>query len=407
MMGLLRIQLAAAGLRGRHRSSAGLLPVIGLLMFMVGTVDAGDRDRARRIHDRLAGVPPTDTVLDSMELDVANSNATAAAITAMNDPSFYSVTLKNFATPWTNRDMDVFAELNDYTATVIGMVRDNVPFNSLLSADILYIGRSGLGIAPYSMTNNNHYAELEALLAPGGVNLRDDLQATSQSAMTDLPPGAIAGVVTTRAAAQAFFIAGTNRAMFRFTMLNHLCHDMEHVKDITRPPDRIRQDVSRIPGGDSRIFLNNCIGCHSGMDPLAQAYAYYDYDDTAGRIIYTPGQVQSKYFNNNETFKYGFITPDDSWANYWRAGPNTLLGWGPGTGAGTGAASMGQELANSDAFARCQVEKVFRAVCFRDAVDQTDRDQIDAMVGLFKNGPLGLYNLKQPFADAAVYCMGD
>ena len=56
---------------------------------------------------------------------------------------------------------------------------------------------------------------------------------------------------------------GTNRAQFRFTMINHLCHDMETVMDNTRPTDRIRQDVARTPGGDSRIFLNNCVGCHS------------------------------------------------------------------------------------------------------------------------------------------------
>jgi len=43
-----------------------------------------------------------------------------------------------------------------------------------------------------------------------------------------------------------------------------------------------RQDVSRSPGGDSRLFLNNCIACHSGMDPMTQAFAYYDYDETAG-----------------------------------------------------------------------------------------------------------------------------
>ena len=68
--------------------------------------------------------------------------------------------------------------------------------------------------------------------------------------------------------------------MFRFTLLNHLCRDMEQMHDTTRPPDRIRQDVTRSPGGDSSVFLNNCIGCHSGMDPMAQAFAYYDFDET-------------------------------------------------------------------------------------------------------------------------------
>ena len=60
------------------------------------------------------------------------------------------MTLKNFATPWTNRDQTVFAPLNDYTATVIGMVRDDVDFRGLLSDDIVYVGS---GISPAYSTD--------------------------------------------------------------------------------------------------------------------------------------------------------------------------------------------------------------------------------------------------------------
>ena len=70
-------------------------------------------------------------------------------------------------------------------------------------------------------------------------------------------------------------------------MLNHMCNDMEQVHDIKLSPDRIRQDVSRSPGGDSRLFLNSCIGCHNGMDPMAQAFAYYNFNETTGSIEYT------------------------------------------------------------------------------------------------------------------------
>ena len=73
-------------------------------------------------------------------------------------------------------------------------------------------------------------------------------------------------------------------------------------------------------------------------------------------------------------------------------------------GSGSGAKSMGQELANSTAFARCQVEKVFRNVCLRSPVDGTDRAQIDSMVSTFRSGG---YRLKQVFAESAAYCMGD
>ena len=84
--------------------------------------------------------------------------------------------------------------------------------------------------------------------------------------------------MTTAAGAGAFFYKGTNRAMVRFTMMDYLCDDLQYIADTTRPPDRIRQDPARSPGGDSRAFLNQCIGCHSGMDALAGAFAYYDFN---------------------------------------------------------------------------------------------------------------------------------
>jgi hypothetical protein len=362
---------------------------------------ADARSQAKRMHDRLAGVPPTEAVLTSMTSDIAAGRTTEAANTAMQHRAFYDVTLKNFAMPWTNRDQTVFAPLNDYVATVIGMVRDDVAFDRVLYDDILYVGRSGLGVPGYSPSGNDHYAALESQ----GLSLKDDLVATSQSAANGIPAEATAGVLTSRAAAQAFFVAGTNRAMFRYTLMNHLCTDLEQVQDPTRPPDRIRQDVSRSPGGDSRLFLNNCIACHSGMDPMTQAFAYYDYDETAGRMLYTAGVVRPKYFNNKDTFPAGYSTPDDTWDNYWRKGSNSLLGWdGSLPGKGTGAKSLGRELAHSDAFASCQVQKVFKSVCFRAPSDAQDRAQVQAMTASFRSNG---HRLKQVFAEAATYCMGD
>ena len=178
--------------------------------------------------------------------------------------------------------------------------------------------------------------------------------------------------------------------------------------DTSRPPDRIRQDVSRSPGGDSRDFMNNCIGCHSGMDPMAQAFAYYDFvfatDPSTGSLQYTPGKVVGKYFHNNTTFPTGFVTPNDSWTNRWRAGPNSLLGWSASLpGSGTGAKSLGAELGNSDQFAQCQVQKVFTVMCLRPPSNDADRTQVKTMVGTFKSQG---YKLKRVFADAAAYCSG-
>ena len=378
---------------------------------------ADSTDQAKRLYDRIAGVPPDAATLASMRSSIDSGDPLAAALEATQAPEFYSVTLKNFSAPWTNRDQSVFVPLDDYTATIIGMVRDDVDFRDILSGDIIYTG-SGPGIPAYSSTSNAHYEALEDQVA----DLKAVLVQSPQSAVTGLSANATAGVMTTRAAARAFFIAGTNRAMFRFTMLNHLCHDMEQVHDVTRVPDRIRQDVSRSPGGDSRVFLNNCIGCHAGMDGLAQAFAYYDFeydvmndpDAQNGRLNYndvgnidpvTGTRVEEKYFNNDQNFEHGYVTPDDGWVNYWRDGPNKLLGWDESLpDSGNGAKSLGIELANSQAFAQCQVEKVFTNVCLRPPQDSVDRAQIDNMVNSFTNNG---YNLRRSFAEAAVYCMGE
>ena len=388
------------GSEGAARRTMSLMLAALLGMQPMIPLVAGPNEQAVRMHNRLAGVPPSASVLSQMSALISQNNAQAAAQVAMTNSGFYNVTLRNFIAPATNRAQSPFVPLNDYTATVIGMIRDNVPFNTVLSADILYIGNAS-GAPAYSPSNNNHYLYLDN----NGIDLKSALVQTTQSSLTGIPSAATAGVITTEAAAAAFFIAGTNRAMFRFTMINYLCNDMPQVMDITRPPDRIRQDVSRSPGGDSRVFLNNCIGCHAAMDPMVQAFAYYNYDPTALQLVYTPGQTQAKYHINTGNFPYGFVTPDDSWNNRWRSGPNALLGWSSSRpGSGNGAKSLGQELANSQAFANCQVQKVFQAICLRPPSNSADRSTAAQITQDFQSGG---YNMKQVFAETAVYCMGN
>jgi hypothetical protein len=402
-----------------NRFLTAAFPIIACCLFSLSAQSLADeRDQAKRMHDRIAGVPPSALVLNDMAANILAGRADDAAYTAMESTAFYDVTLKNLAAPWTNEAMTKFVALNDYTATVIGLVRDDADFRTVLYGNVLYEGDAALGLTSYSTQNNNHYAELEN----GGYSLKDNLRLINQSTRNGLPAEATAGVMTSRAAAQAFLKDGTNRALFRFTVLNHLCDDMEQLNDTSLPSDRIRQDVSRSPGGDSLIFLNSCIGCHNSMDPLTQAFAYYnfDYDVEAdpeginGRMVYndvgmldtfTQSRVQNKYRINANNFEYGYVTEDDRWDNNWRQGRNQLLGWdGTLPGSGNGAKTMAQELAHSDAFASCQVKKVFKNVCLRNAVDEPDRNQIVLMTSSFKNSG---FKLKQIFADSATYCMGE
>lgn len=408
------------------RSTVGAFTaVVAGMVLCSGAAYAGTLEQAKRMHDRLAGVPPTEPVLLQMKAELDAGNAMAAAEIAMENDGFYNETIKNWAAPWTNRDQNVFVPLNDYTATVIGFVRDELDFRQLLYADILYVGE---GISPaYSNSDNSHYQTME----DDGVSLKDTLDRKLQSEITGLPSDATSGVITSRAGARAFLIAGTNRAAFRFTLMNHMCMDLEQVHDITRVPDRIRQDVSRSPGGDARVFLNGCMGCHAGMDPMAQALAYYNYEydpendltGENGQLVYnqegdineeTGTRVQAKYHINSATFPYGFVTPDDRWDNYWREGINKSLGWDASLpGGGNGAKTMMMEMAHSQAFAQCQVKKVFKAVCLRDPDadygiegaegNLNDQATLNTWVTDFANNG---YNIKRVFAQAADYCKG-
>jgi hypothetical protein len=387
-------------MRAAELASRALL-IVWLVLAIAGPAGAGPREQARRLHDRLAGVPPSAAVLDQMAALIAGGDALAAADLAMQNPQFLMTSLKNFVTPWTNVERTLHADLNDYSATVIGMIRDDVPFTQVLTADVVYVGAN---VQPsYSQTDNEHYRALESQ--------RVDLSNPAlfvpvpQSTLpgSQLMAGDAAGVLTTRAAGEAFFSAGTNRRMWRFTTLNYLCRDMELLHDITRPVDRIRQDVSRSPGGDSRLFHNACSGCHSGMDAVAGAFAYFEWDAAQMRVLHTPGRVQPKYGINASNFPFGFVTVDNRWDNYWREGSHANLDWrGPNAG-GYGPKTLGEEVTASRAFSVCQVEKVFQHICFRPPNSDLDAAKIDDITTVFEDNA---YSMKRVFAEVGAYCMG-
>ena len=137
---------------------------------------------------------------------------------------------------------------------------------------------------------------------------------------------------------------------------------------------------------------------------MAQAFSYYNYDTTTTQLIYSANVVQPKYLINSQNFVDGFVTPDNHWSNRWRNGPNATLGWDITLpGSGVGAKSLGQELASSDAFAQCQVTKVFQAMCFRAPTSAADQATVGTIKANFKAGG---YRLKQVFQQTAAACAG-
>ena len=407
-MGDQRIPMTPHLLRRSRLRDIGTV-LVALIVFLLATSAHADRrDRAKRMFDRLVGVPPTEAQINAMLTEMGpgptftQTQLRNAALEAMASPDFYNVALVNFVKPWTNVERTVFVDMNDYVATVIGMIRDGTPFDQVLTGDIVYIAEGRTPTA-YSVDSNAHYREIEAM----GLDLSDDsvlVPRTQSEFHPTMTAADAAGVTTTRAAAEAFFSAGTNRRMWRFTSLNYLCRDLEAMRDTSRAADRVRQDVSRSPGGDSAIFHTQCVGCHAGQDALSGAYAFFEWDPdqgAEGQMLFSPGQVQGKYAINTGVFPGGFITTDNSWVNLWRGGGNAALGWSASElGSGIGMKSLGAEVAHSRAFAECQVQKVFEHVCFRPPQVEADATAIQTIATSFEQG----YDMLGVFADVAVHC---
>ena len=379
------------------------------------------RLKAWTLHNRIAGVPPLPSTLNQMEnLILQNPGEMGlenAAYLALQNNYFYNVRLKNWLKPLSNEERSKNVELNDFVATVIGAIRDsdnpNKPFSRILYDDLIYVGPSfGNENENFSRSNNNHYREIENDF----LNLQNVLVERMQSENIDTEPNiennnrrdntnvvvnginGAAGVLTTRAYGQSFYQAGTNRSVTRHTFMNFLCKDFEDMHDTTIPDFRVRRDVEREPGGDSRTYKNTCVGCHAGQDALGGAFAYWDF--TNNRLRFTPGNVVSK-MNHNALYEFGHVTTDNSWMNLWANGQNASLGW-RGAQAGNGVKEFGQLIARSRQFARCMTMKVFKLVCIRPPVEE-DMPFIEDMADDFESNDS--YNMKRLFAKVGARCV--
>lgn len=395
-------------------------------------------EKAVRLYQKLAGVPPVD--MAQIEQLAMNDDLNGVADLAMKTRSFLSATVKAFASPMTNTSDATAIELNDFSATVIGMIRDDVPLYKMMYDDILYVGNNAalqalstpISLPAYSQFNNDHYRALELK----GVDLshvdpanhdNDLLKRVLQSSVTDPRGGKkiaakdTMGVMTTRAAGESFLLDGTNRRMIRFMLIDFMCLDMEQLHDTTIPDDRVRQDVPRNAGGDASTYINTCSGCHAGMDPLAGAFAYYDFSETvlADQMTKANGikviepingnyngvptlhienasmndaandgkMVRNRNFYPPSNKTIGYRTVDDSWENRWLEGQNSFLGFrAPAEAptmdlsAGHGPKSLGMVFSATKQFSKCMAQRAYSTLCSRKAPYTADESALFANI---------------------------
>jgi hypothetical protein len=400
-----------------NKKSRGILFLSFLFFaFQAPSSQAGPaRDKANTLFNRIAGIPPSAAQLDQMEGLISEGKWRDAAYVAIAAPSFYNLTLKIFAAPKANVAKAIDITLNDNIALVIGMVRDNVPFNEVLTTDRYYIGAPGLmGVTAWARRvdnngnsrydRNDHYASLER----NRIDLSNPVNmiSVSQSAPEYIGVPS-AGVITTRGFAEAYYSAGTNRRPFAVGLMDaFLCTPPEMYKDTIVPDNYVRRDVDRAPGGESAEYLNKCKGCHALQDPMTKAFAYLDFDNDA--LAYSAGQVRQKLNRNSNVFPTGATVTDDQWVNLFTTGKNASIGWRVPEGYssflnGTGHKSLGATLAATKAFSRCTVKKIFQQVCLR-APSSEDQAFIDQVVEAFEapqGSPAIKYNLKHVYAEVS------
>ena len=399
----------------RTLRTCSVLGLAASMLVVAETATANARQIAVDLHVRLnAGVLPTAEKLTEMEALLRDGKPREAALAAINDSRglFYTIVLRDKFAPLSVHDLSPFnpaQPINDMTATMIGMVRDDKPFNQVLSADILYFSpavQQGTGAAPYSLANNNHYATVHTrdLALNNPANLAESPQSATGMG---LPAAGVAGIMSTRGFAAAFYIDGTNRRAFKYVLKHFLGEDIERFKDTTIADFRVRKDVPRIPGGNATDFVNNCKGCHAGMDAMAGAFCYYNYRSTVANgpmtLVHMPGVIQEKCVRNSNEFEDGFQTVDDSWVNLWAAdgGQNAFVGW-PAQRDGRGAKSFGEMIGNTTAFTTTMARLALEVGCkVVDAKAEAYKPLVEQLAAEFKADK---FNLKNSIASAAARC---
>jgi len=224
-------------------------------------------------------------------------------------------------------------------------------------------------------------------------------------------PSETAGLLTSRAWMQAHAVAGTNRRLVEFTFKEFLCTPIEKWSDTTGSDAFIGRDIDRFPAGSHTKFTNNCRSCHTRMDPLRGAFAYFTFGNNMIKHSFVvdriaadqredaqgnenkmatglqPGDpaltqlpslgsvafVTKKMNHNQNVFPGGRVITDNSFEN------SALDPWGQayfgwrGPTKGKGVKEFGAMVANSEQFSRCMARRVFASVCKREPQSFDDK----------------------------------
>lgn len=357
---------------------------------------------------------------------IANGDRVGVTALAVQQPQFLNVTVKNFGLQMSTREETIRLPLNDFTAAIIGVTRDETDARELLYGNFYYRGPDSVNgktipsnLYSNFLISNSHYENLDdGRIDFGSVLTRVNGQKVVQSFRSDEALEVLvdnpdpAGVLTSRTWIEAHAVAGTNRRPVEYTFREFLCIPIEQWADATASDIRIGRDVDRFPGGEHVKFQTTCKACHTGMDGFRGAWARWDFRNNTMIMSLVNGsgansttRVMNKMNQNSSVYPGGYVTRDESWVNNAVLGTNaTTFGWRGLDGRspaseGKGVNSFGRLVANSQRFSTCMSKRVFEAVC-RKSLGPEDLGVFKAMGTQFEGMN---YNLKRLFQLAALH----
>lgn len=406
-----------------------LLMVIVCGLFSIHSVShaqspASARAEARWLLERITGVrwPGNSPIVQQMEQRIASGDRMGAADIATSQPQFLNVAVKQMALQMSSREETVTEPFNDFTASFMGVARDNTDARELLTGNFYYRGdvANKNNLIPDILGSNEHYLELGRSPNIAAALRRVEGQEILTSPVTTAPNPDPAGVLTSRAFLAAHAVAGTNRRLVEFAFREFMCVKIENWADTSASDARIGRDISRSPGGSPIAFQTSCKGCHTVMDGFRGAFAKWDFVAQGGLSTpayvgvsegnLSPARAQNNLVvskmnrdrNPNIFIEYpsGYVTTNDSWVNNANRGTNAMrFGWSREP-AGSGVKSFGQLLATSSRFSSCMAQRVWDSVC-KYSLPAAEAEALHVSLGIaFANSG---YRLKELFKVVAIH----
>lgn len=321
----------------------------------------GAESYGRALYFRLTGQPLSRHQADfaRWEALIAQKDWPTLASRATDESSFLNVTVLQWANLYYSAGKSAHLPFDDALATLVGTVKDNRDARLLLSGDYLYAPIAPIGPNP-TLRDNTVYSIVEQR----GLSLKNTLRLISPQWPIDGYQGS-AGLFTTRSFSGQNYNDGTNRRAVKAAMETFLCRPI----DTWRVPNltlvRIHRDVDRAPGGDARVFQQECRTCHATLDSFVGAFSHLDF---IGTSFATTSGIRPKYLQHPEVYPEGYVTSDDSWINPLATTSDSSgasFGW-RGATSGQGIRAFGQMLSQSQEYSRCLAKRVYSTVCLKE-----------------------------------------